>query len=342
MYRSAWYIALAVTVLVCDSSATAQKLQSQSLVIRVTRVEVAVTTALGRAWDDAESADLCGSASDDSWQHTALAATAADYLCRWTKSHSPGKGDTTQPDLMVALTVGGAEPFRSYTAPNRHQHDFNYEIAVPVAAIPRAGATVAVLDQDGADPSSGQVIEEFRLTRDEFEVAAASGTPILRHGNAVREIALQVTAYQHEPRTASLEMTTRRSLAPLPVRVTTGEIVHVRASGTYRVTRDDVVDADGLDDEEQTPNNLDIEPLRSARHGAATALIGGSPVVLGACRSFVAPQSGPISLALNDRHLSDNRGKLRFDIRIEPPDSNAWTELRGRRVCVNSRPQASQ
>jgi hypothetical protein len=55
----------------------------------------------------------------------------------------------TDPNIYVKLT-SGRSVFRSYTVPKTRSHRFNFRVIVPVAAIPKPGLELNVVNDDGS------------------------------------------------------------------------------------------------------------------------------------------------------------------------------------------------
>jgi Ca2+-binding EF-hand superfamily protein len=99
------------------------------------------------------------------------------------------------------------------------------------------------------------------------------------------------------------------------IAVSRGDRISIDATGTVTLSGNgsDVADPAGS----RTGRRADSAPLRTDPAGALIARINdGAPVLVGNRRTFTAPASGRLYLAVNDDHFPDNAGQFRATVSV--------------------------
>jgi len=245
------------------------------------------------------------------------------------------KGTATQahfesdPSIYVRL-VSDRMTFRSYTVDKTRSHRFKFRVVLPVAASPKAGLVLDVVDDDGsADEESKEVIGTVRLTGDSLLAAAKDGSPLVEKDNGVEKIEMIVSPAEAKVRTKTQAFDVSQGLVAVgdDFEVSAGEVVEVQAHGAYRLERrrEPVTVAGYVGD---AATNYPDEPFRSGPAGAAVVRIGGRRLLKGylvtPCASFIAPFAGKLAVGVNNRRIETVRGDLNFDITVRPPTETEW------------------
>ncbi len=200
--------------------------------------------------------------------------------------------------------MGADVAYTTWVEPDTASRSLQYEFVVPLAAIPSDGLRVEVLDDDREQQP--ELVGSMRLSRQELTNAYRSGSKLLVLADgAVRRLEVVVSGYGP---VEDIDLPRRASDGPAAVGrgAQAGEVVRVRASGTFKVG--------SWFDETLDP-------------GCTPALRRGE--VIGLDRTFVATHAGALSVGLNDKDLSNNEGQVKFQISRRAPTVEEW--LRGGR-----------
>jgi hypothetical protein len=305
-----------------------------ALVLRVDAIEVSPTHADSQlAWDGGEPELDAGAGckvivAGISMFEPRLGGASA--LCGLA-STPQGERHAQEPDLEVRLGVGADTAYRSWVARDSLSQSLQYEFVVPVAAVPPDGLRLDVLDDDANDGL--ELVGGMRLSRDKLIEAYQSASKLLvLSAGAVRRLEVVVSAYTDEP-----VATSHRRASDVPVQlgrpVMAGELVSVRASGTFTVGSwfDKTLDPAGYPGDHARSYNL--APFKHAPHACAIALIGRAQSVegvpIGKQTQFVAGHAGALRVGLNDKDLDNNQGRLSYVVARRAPTAQEWLE-RGR------------
>jgi hypothetical protein len=232
----------------------------------------------------------------------------------------------SSPDLRVRLSAGAKTTYESFTTPDTSGTRLAYEFVVPTDAIPPEGLRLDVVDMDGAGAS--ELIGGARLTEDELAAAYASPSKLMTLSNdGVTQLEVVLSSYSPQ---APISEEHRANEGPFPVgrAVKAGELVTVRASGSFRVGSwfDHKVDPAGYPGGEARSYNLG--PFKTEPHACAIALIGQRPtldgVAVGASKDFVAQHAGPLRIGLNDSEPENNSGYVHYEVSLRAPTPEQW------------------
>jgi hypothetical protein len=231
---------------------------------------------------------------------------------------------------------------------------FDYEIVVPLDAVPATGLEVQVLDQDN-EPGDGELIGMVQLSRDDLLKTQRASPPILKTADSqVTRLELAVLPYTTMPRTGSWTVAANADLDELrrpdhsTFDVRAGELVRIAATGSYTVDNDRVeIDENGyapgteIDPTATTADSMapganrggrrkTRADLETAPYGAAIALLGNShsgytTIVVGTCIVVTPATSGSIRVGVNDRDVRNNTGQLTFTVDVLPPTTDRWS-----------------
>lgn len=296
------------------------------VVLKISRVEVKPRKIDGSPWDlpkDKKSGG-CGPVAIGKMAAGLAGSVIATFLC----SHStPGQRDVSAPDLFVQLVAGDAR-YQTPVALDTYDEAFDFPVIVPLEGIPPAGLEVQVLDQDD-DVGAGELIGMVRLTRLQMQDALASSMPLLTLSDSqVSRIEIEVAPYSAPPSVASLTFEVNHEPAALPIRARAGELVTIAARGKYSVASNfRELDENGYTDGQKRGYNR--SDFKNANHGVAVALIGAgneshAALVVGPCVTAVASTAGQIFVGVNDRDVGNNRGSIRFAVRVGLPIVEQW------------------
>jgi hypothetical protein len=297
------------------------------VVLKISRVEVKPRKIDGSPWDlprDKKSGN-CGPVAMIGKMVGGVAGGAiATFLC----SHStPGQRDVSAPDLFVQLVAGDAR-YRTPVALDTYAEAFDFPVIVPLEGIPPAGLEVQVLDQDD-DVGTGELIGMVRLTRMQVQGALASSMPLLTLSDSqLSRIEIEVAPYSAPSSVASSTFEVNHEPAALPIRARAGELVTIAARGKYSVANNfEDIDENGYTGGQKRGYNR--SDFKNANHGAAVALVGASneshaALVVGSCITAVASTAGQIFVGVNDHDVGNNRGSIRFAVRVGLPTVEQW------------------
>lgn len=307
------------------------------LILQVDKVKASATRpGTQRTWDSENKK------SDGGWCETGLGAfltvklpiiggAIAGWGCGLLKDNAPDD-DPRAPDLMLRLVADGAEPYLSGIVPNRYMHDFAYSFLVPVAAIPRTGIKLQVVDQDGKERGEGELMASFRLTRDQL-VAAQKSTPVLElSDDGVEGLELIVKSASTAPHNLAGVLDTSKGLATVEADLTAGYVVEIGASGSYEFASfEGPAGPDGVEGYKQY--NLAYGELANGPHAAAVAVIGADGYIVGSCKHLVLPSSGRMFVGINDDHAGNNEGTISFKVRVRLPTLSEWQHAGKASAC---------
>lgn len=261
------------------------------------------------------------------------AATATGLVCRIATSGS-GKQvqkDPKAPDLVIKLAAGN-QIYRSYIAHDTYSHIFFYSLVLPVAAIPRGGLLLIVEDQDGDDVGAGEVVTSLRVTREQLLAAALGASPVMTLADgALEKLELTVEPYPEDIRNATHTHPVTRGLAEVPeLRIHAGEVVEIRAAGSYSVANNEqLLGPAGYQNGSKRSHNLSEQGFDQIAHGAAVASVGHpgaqASLAVDGCVQLTSPFAGSLRLGINDKDRGNNRGTLSFEARVRPPRPSEWS-----------------
>jgi hypothetical protein len=292
------------------------------VVLKISRIEVKPRKIDGSPWDlpREKKSGSCGPVAMIGKMAAGVAGgVIATFLC----SHStPGQRDVSAPDLFVQLVAGDAR-YRTPVALDTYAEAFDFPVIVPLEGIPPAGLEVQVLDQDD-DVGTGELIGMVRLTRMQVQDALASNMPLLTLSDSqLSRIEIEVAPYAAPAPIEPSTFEVNHEPAALPIRARAGELVTIAARGKYSVASNlREIDENGyIDGEKRGYNRNDF---KNANHGAAVAMVGASneshaALVVGSCVTAVASTAGQIFVGVNDSDVRNNRGSIRFAVRIGLP-----------------------
>jgi hypothetical protein len=287
-------------------------------------------------WDSSEekSGNNCGLlAGAVSFLATPAAGGVTNVLCNAASSGKQRQKDPRAPDLVIRLTTGAGESFHTPVARDMYSHDFGYRVLIPLAAIPRHGLKLAVIDQDGDQAIDGELLGSFRVRREEL---LDGKLHVLKKGS-VRSLELSASPYVHAESSKDFVAKAGEGLTATKYSVVAGQMIEVRASGQVDVTSfgNDPVSAAGFPKGKRA-YNLPMEPFKSGPHAAAVTLVAADStaiggIVAGECSRFVAQFTGSVVLGVNDSDHTNNNGELNFRVRTLEPSAKDWA-MPGKRL----------
>jgi hypothetical protein len=301
----------------------------EALVLRVDAVQVSPSRpGSGDAWDGREPEGFAGTgcrviaAGVTMFEPTAGAVLSP--LCGLA-SKPEGERDPSDPDLIVRVGAGATTSYSSFVVPDTRSQSLQYELVVPVAAIPADGLRVDVLDDD---KGGAELIGGMRLSQSQLERAYRSPSKLLvLSGGGVQRLEVVVSGYTQPPVARVSRKASDQPFAPArPVKA--GELVSIKATGTFTVGSwyDATLTPAGYPGNEARSYNL--APFRNQPHACAIALIGNRPTIegiaIGSGNTFIAPHAGPLRLGLNDRDLSNNEGQVTYEVALRAPTAQEW------------------
>ena len=315
----------------------------ENLVLRVDRVDVAGRRpGTNDRWDAAEpeprgsavcsllaiGTNLVSPVSGDDVEEVCGALVRAEHRERFPED----------PDLRLRLSAGATVSLDSPVVVDLTSHTFSYEFVVPTAAVPPDGIRIEVLDDDGK--AGGQSIGVARLTLETLAKTFESPSHLLTT-SAGAVVRLEVVVSPYEP----MDIEKRRrpaSFDPQPVgkrRLMAGEIVHLRAEGSYKVGDwyDAAIGPSGYSGGSARSYNFKQEPFASAPHATGIALAGQDDLFVGAlvapCVTFTSLYAGDLRVGINDTDPKNNEGWISFEGFARAPTVVEW----GRQVNAECR-----
>jgi hypothetical protein len=243
------------------------------------------------------------------------------------------------PDPLVRVTFNEAVGSRiasSAAVGNTIRPGWEYSFYVPLDSLRDSGIDIAVVDADSDDASAS--IGGTNIPRAQLAAIAATGrtSTLERSDGELEQLVLRiepVTVGDHSiVRTYSLDLAV--GVLTTDIHVAQGSLVSVRTTGSGSIGTGFGCTAHatpaGLPNGECRTYNLTGWPaIENAPHASAVALIGTHPAIQGIslvssskptqCARFLAPASGPVAFAINDRDFSNNHGEYRFELKVEPP-----------------------
>jgi hypothetical protein len=309
------------------------------VVVRVDRVAVLpVRPGTNAHWDGpvpesraGEECKLLAWGAQIAW--SPVAAEGVRLLCGLSSRSEPAERDAQAPDLKLRLTTGGGARFESFTSADAATATFQYGFVIPTQAIPPEGLLLEVLDDDAA--SGGETIGSARVNRETLSNAlSAPDDTIDLHNGAVSQLELVVTPYApiKIPLTPMQASSEPRQLAPRPLAA--GEIVSLRATGSYTVGSwyDKRTGPGGYLSAEPARYNFKQEPFAKAPHACAIALIGErnsvEGFVVGASATRMVHVGGQLRAGVNDIEPENNVGVLSFEGDVRAPTAEEWRAAR--------------
>ncbi len=342
-YRCWLLVTLAI---LCSSSGVGHANQPPTpsepewLLLRIDAVRVTGTRPNGGSWDgEKEKQDSgagCALVSLVAGAATRGTGTqAANSVCRFffTEGGSPQiQKEPKAPDLVVKLVADSKTIYRTYIAQDTYSHMFLYSVVLPVAAIPRSGLQVVVEDQDGNDVLDGELIGSVRIGREQLVTTARGTSPILAlQDGPLEKLELIIEPYTDTVRTATHTYSVAMPLTEVPqLQISAGEVIEIRANGNYSVADNgQLLGPAGYQDGSRRGYNLPDLWFRSMAHGAAIARIGDrgahATFAIPDCVLLTSPFAGSLSVGINDKDLSNNKGELLFSAVIRPPRPEEWS-----------------
>jgi hypothetical protein len=306
----------------------------ENLVLRVDRVDVAVTQpGTQNRWDGPEPeprADAaCSLLSIATNLVTPVSGDAVEKLCGTLFSPESRERFREDPDLRVRLSAGTTVKLESPVTRDVTSHSFAYAFVVPTSGVPPDGVRVEILDDDAE--RGAQSIGVARLTLETLAKAYESSTHVFTTAaGAVLHLEVVVSPY------APMDIPKRRMLAtsdPQPIGarpLVAGEVVHLRADGSYRVGKwyGASLGPAGYSGDAARRYNIPQEPFASAPHAAGIALAGQDDVFLGTlvapCVTFTSVYAGALRVGINDTEPLNNEGSIAFEGFARAPTVEEW------------------
>jgi len=233
--------------------------------------------------------------------------------------------DAKHPDLALRLRAGAATIYETRTVPDAVSQVLSYEFVVPLAAVPGDGLQLDVIDDD---TTNLELIGGIRLSRQQLVDAYQSPSKlVVLSGGAVVRLELVVSAYSGE---RTIKVTRAAKDPPIRVgrQVMAGEVVKVRASGSFRVGSwyGESLSPAGYPGGEARRYNL--APFKEEPHACAIALVGARPDIYGIAirekATFVTAHAGALRVGLNDSDLDNNEGLVSFEVELRAPTVEEW------------------
>lgn len=250
-------------------------------------------------------------------------------LCGVSNREPQRERDPADPDLTLRLASASGAAFGSYVEPDALSHAFRYEYVIPVPAVPLEGVLLEVLDADAGQ--NGEAIGSVRITQSMLAEIWSSPTHTVElHAGAVQRLELVVSPY------APLEVPGAQmpaSAKPYDIggrAIIAGEVVSVRAAGTYTVGSyfDRTIDPSGYPGDAGRSYNFKQPPFNDARHACGIALVGQEgrmhATLVAPEARFVAQYSGRLKVGLNDTDPKNNSGHVTFAASARAPSPAEW------------------
>jgi hypothetical protein len=237
-----------------------------------------------------------------------------------------GERAPTSPDLRVRLSAGAETTYETFTTVDTAGTRLAYEFLVPRDAIPPEGLRLDVVDDDGR--SGSELIGGSRLTQEQLAAAYTSSSKLMSlRSDGITQLEIVVSPYSPEEPIVEVHPA---NVGPFPMgrAVKAGELVSVRASGTFKVGSwfSQTVAPAGYPGGEAQSYNLG--PFKKDPHACVIALIEQRPtlegVVIGANKDFVAQHAGPLRIGLNDSEPDNNEGNVRYEVSLRAPSAEEW------------------
>jgi hypothetical protein len=253
----------------------------------------------------------------------------AEVLCDAGRAPPHAERNPADPDLELRVSARNGAAYVSRMTRDVLSETFKYELAIATGAIPDDGLLIEVLDEDMG--ARAETVGAIRVSRAELMSALASPTRlVVRKEGAIRRLELVVSEYaplEIEP----TSMAAKEGFHSARTRALfAGEVVEVRASGSYTVGRwyDAPIGPRGYPADAARGYNLQTEPFHSAPHACGVVTVGAADTLQGVLvtpkHTFVTRVPGPLRFGINDNEPANNHGQLAFDAVIRAPSPEEW------------------
>jgi hypothetical protein len=306
----------------------------ENVVLRVDRVDVAIRRNGAQNWDppvaEPRGTAVCSLLAIGTNFVSPVSGDDVEELCGALVRPEHRERFPHDPDLRLRLSAGASVSFDSPIIPDVDgSHSFAYEFVVPTAAIPADGLRIEVLDDDGKDVPQSIGVE--RLTLEKLAKAYESPTRV-HTGAAGGVLRLEVVVSPYTPLLFDKRQVPAtfdpHPIAPRPLAA--GEIVHLRADGSYKVGDwyDATLGPKGYSNDAARRYNFKQEPFVNAPHAAGIALAGQNDVFVGAlvapCVTFTSMYAGALRVGINDTDPKNNEGWIAFEGYARAPTVEEW------------------
>jgi hypothetical protein len=305
----------------------------ENIILRVDKVAVAATQpGTQNRWDgperEAQGDAVCSLLALGTNLVSPVSGDHAERLCGALVRPEHRERFPEDPDLRVRLGAGASVSYVTPVARDLTSHSFAYEFVVPTSAVPPDGLRVEVLDDDGKD--GAQSIGVARITLETIANTWESSSRLITT-SAGALLHLEVVIAPYTPMDIQKrEMLASSELLPLGRRLAAGEIVHLRAEGSYTVGKwyDAKLGPRGYATADARRYNFQQEPFASAPHASGIALAGEDDVFVAAlvapCVDFTSLYAGELRVGLNDTEPLNNEGRIAFEGLLRAPTAEEW------------------
>ncbi|MBL9014865.1 MAG: AgmX/PglI C-terminal domain-containing protein [Myxococcales bacterium] len=303
----------------------------QWIILKVRRVQVAPERADRTPWDAATDRGRTGC-------HARGAVVSPSeglptFLCLGATKQRDR--DASAPDLFVEVSFGDTK-FRTTVAPDTLNEAFDFPIAVPLEAVPAAGAELRVLDLDD-DINGGELVGAVRVKPQQLR-DALTGSPLLNlAADRVEKLHVEVRRYDEPKALPPFKFAVNQNPVATASYVRAGELVTIEARGTYGVRgTKEQIGPNGYRAGAANPNNR--REFETANHGGALAYIGSptelhASLLVGPCMYAIAPVPGQLHVGVNDKEIRNNRGAVEFTTKVSLPTVAQW-RMGGSLTCA--------
>jgi hypothetical protein len=299
------------------------------LVLRIDTVEVSSTKLDSQeTWDarepESDPAAGCKVVAAGVSFFEPISGSAVSALCGLASSpHRERRA--SDPDLRVRVAAGATTAYSTFAMPDISSASLGYELVVPVRAVPPDGLRVELFDDD---KSGAELIGSTRLSVAKLATAFRSPSKLLVVSEGgIRRLEIVVSEYLTAPATSERRPASAQP-ATLGRQVKAGEVVTVRASGSFKVGSwfDDTLGPAGYPGGDARSYNL--KPFKREPHACGIALIGTGTTVdgiaVGREKQFVVEHAGPIRVGLNDSEPGNNEGSVLYEVALRAPTAQEW------------------